>query len=227
MFKQKSPVKFTLIELLVVIAIIGILLSILLPSIAKGREMAIRSSCLSTQRQVAIASQSYLFESNHYVSLAQTGVTSGSIISSSYATWWPDILGFKNIKDISCPSVESRGIGLNHPQIGIWLNYGLKDGSIADPVKTVIFADSGKVSNLSEPNPDKWYSDEPTTGSIFFRVPTNEPFYSQANHGQRALPRHLNTLNALFVDGHGESTRASKLGFQYAVYDSRALWDKY
>ncbi|MCM8531679.1 MAG: prepilin-type N-terminal cleavage/methylation domain-containing protein [Lentisphaeraceae bacterium] len=227
MYNQKNLIKFTLIELLVVIAIIGILMSILLPSIAKGREMAIRTSCLSTQRQIAIASQSYLFESNHYVSLAQNGATSGSIIASGYATWWPDIIGIENIKDISCPSVESKGIGLNHPQIGTWLDYGLKDGSIADPVQTVIFADSGQVENLSEPNPDKWYAKDPTIGQIFFRVPINEPFYSQANHGQRAIPRHVNTLNAIFVDGHGVSTKASKLGFQYPIYDSKALWDRY
>lgn len=44
--------KFTLLELIVVVALIGILLSLLLPSLSKAREHAKMSLCLSNQSQL-------------------------------------------------------------------------------------------------------------------------------------------------------------------------------
>ena len=45
---------FTLVELLVVIAIIGVLVGILLTSLAKSKEAAHRVECLNFQRQLYI-----------------------------------------------------------------------------------------------------------------------------------------------------------------------------
>lgn len=51
--------KFTLIELLVVVAIIGILVSMLMPSLGKARAEGIRTVCLSQLKQVGLALEMY------------------------------------------------------------------------------------------------------------------------------------------------------------------------
>lgn len=59
--------KFSLIELMVVLAITGILLSLLIPSLAKARKKSKITACLSNQKQIGIASFAYAGENNFYL----------------------------------------------------------------------------------------------------------------------------------------------------------------
>ena len=124
------------------------------------------------------------------------------------------------------PSVKKYGIGINHPDVGIWRGFGRKESAITNPVETVFFADAGKVNNLGQSDPDKWNPVDSSQGQIFFRTPNNNPFYSDQNYGQRTIPRHASKVNVLYMDGHGESVKNSYIGFQYSEYDPKALWDR-
>src|SRR5688500_18403429 len=58
---------FTLVELLGVLGIIAVLISILLPTLSKARNNAVRVKCASQLRQVGVASVIYANENKGYL----------------------------------------------------------------------------------------------------------------------------------------------------------------
>jgi prepilin-type N-terminal cleavage/methylation domain-containing protein/prepilin-type processing-associated H-X9-DG protein len=63
--------RFTLIELLVVIAIIGVLASILMPSLQKSREATKTIVCVNQMAQISKAEMMHIEDNNEYFTIAQ------------------------------------------------------------------------------------------------------------------------------------------------------------
>jgi prepilin-type N-terminal cleavage/methylation domain-containing protein len=76
---------FTLIELLVVVAILALLISILLPSLAKARRQAQRTVCLSNLHQQCVGFSAYAADHKHI--LPMHGGTGYGIRESDEQVW--------------------------------------------------------------------------------------------------------------------------------------------
>lgn len=102
---------FTLIELLVVIAVIGILLSIMLPSLGRARMTARQVSCLSNVRQITLSFVTYGNDAKDVLPpLSDTQPTGNPIPRAASGRHWYEYLGENEyIPAGESQFVESRG----------------------------------------------------------------------------------------------------------------------
>ena len=78
---------FTLLELLVVIAIIGILAALLLPALARAKEMAKRVGCLSNQKQLGMGWEMYSGDFSGRMAINDVDITDAATPRSTTNAW--------------------------------------------------------------------------------------------------------------------------------------------
>jgi prepilin-type N-terminal cleavage/methylation domain-containing protein len=100
--KKNKP--FTLIELLIVVAIIGILVSILAPSLSEAREKARIAVCMSNQKQLVTAYQLYATTNRNY-----------AVVHS----WYRDFVGKTGSRNWGVPGEQRPLNKYAAPEIGM------------------------------------------------------------------------------------------------------------
>lgn len=205
---------FTLTELLIVVAFIAILAAVLFPVFAQAKSAAKKTTCLSNMRQLGIAMQSYMAESDetcfffaHSIDLSRTQPWA-PFGATRENRWWNQILPYRsNVNDLLIspsdggqkPSPLEDGSGPDRPfvkrsYVANRAAEGLKLSAVETPADIVVIAIKGK------PFDDSWY--EP---------PKN--LYDKPGFGEPVLALTIqnNGLNNVFFDGHAKWMAKGKL----------------
>jgi len=137
---------------------------------------------------------------------------------------------------------HALGIGINYPEIGtLWQDANLsakpfKLIGVASPTQCIGWGDAGSVTTATlKLPPDNWLPDAAFDavlkayyggGATYFRSPTDSGGYASGD--ARALPRHSQRVNFLFMDAHAESMLNSRAGWGWPTPTARtkeeALW---
>lgn len=209
---------FTLVELLVVIGIIAVLVSILVPVLAKAREAAAKTKCLSNLRNMQMAHWMYVNEHKGY--LIQAGLGHGGAHSHGEVAWFNTLQKYYQSKLLlRCPSDESAhweggtpvpgsanqfrvtSYGINEfldRDLCPWGGPYVKMTQIKRPSSTIQFlemTETGEFAGADHPHIDLWVGNIPAKASQQLEI-----------HQHGGQPRSWSAVaNYGFLDGHAES----------------------
>ena len=224
---------FTLIELLVVIAIIAILAAILFPVFAQAREKARAASCLSNNKQIALAFSMYKQDYDETYPPAVSTDAAGNTL------WWENgvtpYIKSTNVGGIlTCPSAASRAWAYSMN----WNMSGASDASAARPSDTILSADAAQDPTLASKDKTSPAYGLPQAGPYFFYtyptqgekywttapvfksvkgdpnatiVPAAEHNDDSKNSAGEMRYRHNQGVNAAFADGHTKYRRQGQI----------------
>lgn len=223
--RSEKSFAFTLVELLAVIAIIALLAAILFPVFAQAREKARQASCLSNVRQIGLGALMY----------AQDNDETFPLYTWDYLTFWnggragwgqpfqPErglIFPYLKNKQIQqCPSYTGDkrlgGIGYGYASTIAGTYYDeqtyvlLSPASLAvlsKPAETLLFADSGNVTDAQADVPEKMRFGGQASDINLIEPPSS---WCYAGYGCTASIqfRHQESANLVAADGHARSMK--------------------
>ncbi|MCM8538436.1 MAG: prepilin-type N-terminal cleavage/methylation domain-containing protein [Lentisphaeraceae bacterium] len=198
--------RFTLIELLVVVAIIGILMSILMPSVSKALAKSRSAVCKNNLKSVGIANFLYMdnnngwFNPNQPVANVSDYRWARNVEFRSYLGWDSESSNSMIPNSGACPDSRSKGVDITATAVKDLRTYGP-------------FAIYGSKSYRGVR--DGWIQ---STSSMGYAGDVWGGWqFSMDGYD----PRHNNSVNIVFYDGHVESGSHSAIG---SAFDARKPW---
>ena len=213
--------KFTLIELLVVIAIIGILMTILMPSLQKSREKSEQAVCLSNQKQIGIATYSFSGENKNKLPSLRKNDQASAVKSAWKSQMSPYIMdqyyapsdkeltkgpfrcptSTRTLSEIYNPLIRQAG-GIAYNGYGLRKEYANGLGGSTGPENAAYLA------TVLDPNETFL-----TTDSMdIYSIKGDLLIVYLPNYNQQKSPtRHNDGGIAGFVDGHAEYMTFTKM----------------
>ena len=218
---------FTLVELLVVIGIIALLISILMPSLNRARQSALKVQCASNQRQIGLAFIQYANDNKGALPCfveKDTSFTYDPITNRLWNEVIAPYVGVKNAADaahntgerevavryMNCPvdsgGAEASAFGVNYSVVFKYPpntdKSSLKLSRV--PARTFMLVDAASYW-IYNPGPLQWPATVDTDGDGYPDSHTafvSPPVY---NFNLARPKRHNGSANYLFADGHVES----------------------
>ncbi len=228
-YKAMQRRGFTLIELLVVIAIIAILAAILFPVFARARENARRASCMSNLKQIGLGILQYTQDYDEKLPLSAYATSkpfpNRPAESGSYWLWWHMIYPYVKSEQIfNCPSAggDWSATGYYPSKNSYGYNVNLDGAMSLASIPQVAITPFADDTSYYMTNADKGCQNLPDSHANpnCTSFPTNE-------NNDPPNPRHLETFNMLFVDGHVKSLKNNDWVTTAAQASTDPIWQKW
>ena len=221
---------FTLIELLVVIAIIAILAAILFPVFARARENARRASCSSNLKQIGLGVAQYTQDYDETYSRSWYDCPGNGGNANPVCPRWNDVLQpyIKSTQIFNCPSASNKpfisgntfpittrtrnDLGSYAWNSAYWDRGGVARGLADTTPISVVDAPSTTINVMdADLSPDINASKNAELAWSNVGAQDNLDTTKNPPTLQDAIPRHLETINLLFADGHVKALKINAM----------------